>query len=113
MPDATQNANSDVIMLRKGDQTSRIDETNVAGLMTQDSHLARVGSERFSILQGLHPARAGHQLINHCFRFCCDSVNDVIDTDCLADMVIKKSNKPTQTRASTMAPRTVATGAKG
>ena len=90
MANPAQNADGNVIVLRKGDQTSRIDETNVAGLMTQDSHLARVGSERFSKLQGRHPARAGHQLINHCFRFCCDSVNDVIDTDCLGDMVNKE-----------------------
>ena len=51
MANPAQNADADVIVLRKGDQASRIDEADVARIMAQDGHLARVGPERLSILQ--------------------------------------------------------------
>jgi hypothetical protein len=86
-----QNADGNVIVLRKGDETSRIDEPNIAGINTQDRYLARVGSERFSILQvPVQPVRPGHDLVDHRLRFCRDSVDDVIDPDGLRDVVNKK-----------------------
>jgi hypothetical protein len=40
--------------------------------------LARVGPKRLSILQVVQPVRRGHNLIDHGFRFCRDSVDHVI-----------------------------------
>src|ERR1019366_2945597 len=44
-----QNADADVIVLRKGDQASRIDEADVAGNIARNGLFARVGRERFSM----------------------------------------------------------------
>ena len=65
MADPTQNADGDVIVLRNGDQASLIDEANVAGIIAQDGHLARVGSERRSDLHGWERSgRCGQGIIS-------------------------------------------------
>ena len=90
MADPAQNADADVIVLGKGGQALRVDEADVAGIMAQDGHLARVGSERFSIRQLVELVRPGHDLVDHGLRFRRDSVDNVIDADGLRDVVNEK-----------------------
>ena len=90
MADPPQNPDADVVVLRNGNQASRINEADVTGGIARNGHLQGVGAEWLSILQAVQPVRRGHHLIDHCFRFFRNSVDDVIDTDGLRDVVNEK-----------------------
>jgi hypothetical protein len=90
-----QNTDSNVIVLRQGDQASRIDKADVPGGLAKDGHFARVRSQRFRILHVVvQPVRPGHNLIDHGFRFYRNSVDNVIDTDGLRDVVNEEEQQP-------------------
>ena len=93
MTDPAQKAYPHLGCLGKCEQASGIYKPDIAGDHAVDHNFALVAIERHGFRLVGVPSGVRHHVIDHCLGFARDSIDDVIDTDRLRD-VVDEENQP-------------------